>query len=127
MAFDATVTVPVAVSIVSQLVNTSTAFVGIVRPFPRGPEARSDGMARSHLSPAFIINQFGFTKDNVRDLIKAADARTLVITLERPTSPSFFYYCLSANVGSVVERAAPGRGVEYSALIPCRREDHEDR
>ncbi|MCC7281196.1 MAG: ABC transporter substrate-binding protein [Acetobacteraceae bacterium] len=56
-------------------------------------------------SPAFIINQFGFTKDNVRDLIKAADARTLVVRMENPTSPSFFYYCLSANVGSVVEKA----------------------
>ncbi len=29
--------------------------------------------------------------------------------------------------GKVSMRAAPGRGVEYSALIPCRREDHEDR
>jgi peptide/nickel transport system substrate-binding protein len=55
-------------------------------------------------SPAFIINQFGFTKDNAAQLIKAADARTLVITLPAPTSPSFFYYCLSANVGSVVEK-----------------------
>lgn len=56
-------------------------------------------------SPAFIINQFGFTRDNVRERIVARDPRTLVITLENPTSPSFFYYCLSANVGSVVERA----------------------
>lgn len=55
--------------------------------------------------PAFIINQFGFTKDNVRERIVARDARTLVITLENATSPSFFYYCLSANVGSVVEKA----------------------
>ncbi|PZW45029.1 peptide/nickel transport system substrate-binding protein [Humitalea rosea] len=56
-------------------------------------------------SPAFIINQFGFTKDNVARLIRASDPATLVITLEAPTSPSFFLYCLSANVGSVVEKA----------------------
>jgi ABC-type dipeptide transport system, periplasmic component len=54
--------------------------------------------------PAFIINQFGFTKDNVAERIKASDANTLVLTLEEPTSPSFLLYCLSANVGSVVEK-----------------------
>ena len=67
-------------------------------------------------SPAFIINQFGFTKDNVRELIKAADARTLVITLEKPTSPSFLYYCLSANVGSVVEKAQAMKNEKDSDL-----------
>lgn len=56
-------------------------------------------------SPAFIINQFGFTKDNVAAMVTAPDARTLVIALEKPTSPSFLMYCLSANVGAVVERA----------------------
>jgi peptide/nickel transport system substrate-binding protein len=56
-------------------------------------------------SPAFIINQFGFTKDNVAQLITAPDARTLRIQLPEATSPSFFLYCLSANVGAVVERA----------------------
>jgi peptide/nickel transport system substrate-binding protein len=56
-------------------------------------------------TPAFIINQFGFNKDNVARLVTAPDARTLVISLERPTSPSFLMYCLSANVGAVVERA----------------------
>jgi peptide/nickel transport system substrate-binding protein len=54
--------------------------------------------------PAFIINQFGFTKDNAAERIKATDANTLVLTLQEPTSPSFLLYCLSANVGSVVER-----------------------
>lgn len=56
-------------------------------------------------TPAFIINQFGFTKDNVARLVTAPDPRTLVIALEKPTSPSFLMYCLSANVGSIVERA----------------------
>jgi peptide/nickel transport system substrate-binding protein len=56
-------------------------------------------------TPAFIINQFGFTRDNVARLVTAPDARTLVINLERATSPSFLMYCLSANVGGVVERA----------------------
>jgi peptide/nickel transport system substrate-binding protein len=54
--------------------------------------------------PAFIINQFGFTKDNVAERVKAADTHTLVLTLQEPTSPSFLLYCLSANVGSVVDK-----------------------
>jgi peptide/nickel transport system substrate-binding protein len=56
-------------------------------------------------SPAFIINQFGFNKDNAEARIRAADAQTLVLECGQPTSPSFLYYCLSAAVGSVVEKA----------------------
>lgn len=57
-------------------------------------------------TPAFIITQFGFDKDNVTNAIKATDPNTLVITLDKPTSPSFLLYCLSANVGSIVEKKA---------------------
>lgn len=56
-------------------------------------------------TPAFILAQFGFTKDNVEKLIRATDPQTLVIELPAPSSPSFFLNCLSANVGSVVEKA----------------------
>ncbi|WP_159992912.1 ABC transporter substrate-binding protein [Roseomonas sp. 18066] len=56
-------------------------------------------------APAFIINQFGFTKDNAAERIRATDARTLVLTTAEPTAPSFLLYCLSAAVGSVVEKA----------------------
>lgn len=56
-------------------------------------------------SPAFIINQFGFTKDNVDGKITAIDDHTLVLTIAEKQSPSFLFYCLSANVGSVVEKA----------------------
>ncbi|MGG5817685.1 ABC transporter substrate-binding protein [Falsiroseomonas sp. HW251] len=57
-------------------------------------------------APAFIINQFGFTKDNAEQRIRAADPQTLIIECAEATSPSFLYYCLSAAVGSVVEKAA---------------------
>ncbi|EHL96090.1 Tat pathway signal sequence domain protein [Acetobacteraceae bacterium AT-5844] len=56
-------------------------------------------------SPAFIINQFGFNKDNVAERIKATGPRTVVLTLAEATSPSFLLYCLSAAVGSIVEKA----------------------
>jgi peptide/nickel transport system substrate-binding protein len=55
-------------------------------------------------SPAFIINQFGFTKDNVESRIRATGPRTLVVELDGTASPAFALYCLSANVGSVVEK-----------------------
>ncbi|MFT8245025.1 ABC transporter substrate-binding protein [Roseomonas sp. BN140053] len=56
-------------------------------------------------SPAFIINQFGFTKDNVAQMIRATDARTVVLQTGEATAPSFLLYCLSAAVGGVVEKA----------------------
>ncbi len=56
-------------------------------------------------SPAFIINQFGFTKDNVDSKIVATDPSTLSLTIAEKTAPTFVLYCLSANVGSVVEKA----------------------
>ncbi|MGY9047595.1 hypothetical protein P775_11880 [Puniceibacterium antarcticum] len=56
-------------------------------------------------SPAFIITQFGFTPENVVERIRATDAQTLVITTEEPTAIGFLLYCLSANIGSVVEKA----------------------
>ncbi|WP_192456373.1 ABC transporter substrate-binding protein [Musicola keenii] len=55
-------------------------------------------------SPAFIINQFGFTKDNVEQRITAPDAHTLVLNLEKPAAETFLLYCLSAPVGSVVQK-----------------------
>ncbi|WP_347265846.1 ABC transporter substrate-binding protein [Paracoccus sp. (in: a-proteobacteria)] len=56
-------------------------------------------------SPAFIISQFGWTAENVAGLIRATDATTLVLETTAPTSVSFLLYCLSANVGAVVEKA----------------------
>ena len=55
-------------------------------------------------SPAFIITQLGLTKDNVAQNIKAIDPKTVAITIAAKVSPSFVFYCLSANVGNVVEK-----------------------
>ncbi|HZS84031.1 MAG TPA: ABC transporter substrate-binding protein [Stellaceae bacterium] len=54
-------------------------------------------------TPGFILTQFGFTKDNVKDRIKASDPETLVIVTAKQVAPSFLYYCLTANVSSVVD------------------------
>ena len=55
-------------------------------------------------APAFIVNQFGFTKENAAERIRATDDRTLVLSLAEKGSPSFLLYCLSALVGSVVDK-----------------------
>ncbi len=56
-------------------------------------------------TPGFIITQFGFTKDNVEQLIQAKDDYTLEMKLPSVQATSFVLYCLSANVGSVVDKA----------------------
>jgi peptide/nickel transport system substrate-binding protein len=55
-------------------------------------------------SPAFILGQFGFTADNVRDRIKAVDAHTVTIETDQKYAPTFVLYCLTATVGSVVDK-----------------------
>ena len=58
-----------------------------------------------NLAPSFIISQLGFTKDNVEKLIVAKDPRTLELNLPEVWATSFVLFCLSATVGSVVEKA----------------------
>jgi peptide/nickel transport system substrate-binding protein len=54
-------------------------------------------------SPGFILTQFGFTKENAASRIRATDPLTLIIETEKPVAPTFFYNCLTAVVGSVVD------------------------
>ena len=55
-------------------------------------------------TPGFIITQFGFTKDNVEELIRARTTHAGDAAAEVPRRTSFVLYCLSANVGCIVER-----------------------
>jgi peptide/nickel transport system substrate-binding protein len=55
-------------------------------------------------TPAFILTQFGFTADNVDDRIQVVDERTFTVELDKPYAPTFFLYCLTATVGSVVDK-----------------------
>lgn len=54
-------------------------------------------------TPAFILAQFGFNKDNVRDRIRALDDHTLIIFVDKPYAPSFFYYVMKSPVASIVD------------------------
>jgi peptide/nickel transport system substrate-binding protein len=54
------------------------------------------------LTPAFVLDQFGFTKDNVASLIRA-DHDTLVIKTPIKVAPSLLYYILTSSPTSVVD------------------------
>lgn len=54
-------------------------------------------------TPSFILTQFGFTPENVDEVI-TADGDTLTITVDKPYAPSFFYSALTAVVASVVDK-----------------------
>lgn len=56
-------------------------------------------------SPAFILSQFGWTAENVDEMVTAADDGTLVIKLSEPFAPTLVLNALSAGVGAVVEKA----------------------
>ena len=47
------------------------------------------------MNPAFIMNQFGLTKDNVKDKVRVKDPLTVEVELDAPYAPSFFLNCLS--------------------------------
>ena len=54
-------------------------------------------------TPGFILTQFGFSKENVKEKIRATDDQTLVVETGEQVAPTFFYYCLTAVIGGVVD------------------------
>ncbi len=90
---------------------TYTFFLKQDRKFASGALVTADDVAWSlqraaimNKAPGFILGQFGFNKDTAATHIKATDDHTLVMKLAEPLSPTFLLYCLSANVGGVVEK-----------------------
>jgi peptide/nickel transport system substrate-binding protein len=54
-------------------------------------------------SPAFILGQFGLTKDNAKDKIKAS-GNDVVVELDKAYAPTFVLYCMTSTVASVVDK-----------------------
>lgn len=54
-------------------------------------------------TPSFILTQFGFTPDNVEQMIRA-NGDEVLITTDKAYAPSFFYNILTAVVASVVDK-----------------------
>lgn len=55
-------------------------------------------------TPAFILSQFGLTKDNVKDKVKATGPLTLTIETDKSYAPSFVLNCMTANVAAIVDK-----------------------
>ncbi|MDJ0630746.1 MAG: ABC transporter substrate-binding protein [Rhodobacter sp.] len=54
-------------------------------------------------TPSFILTQFGFTPENVEETIKA-EGNTLSITTDKRYATSFVLNCLTATIGSIVDK-----------------------
>jgi peptide/nickel transport system substrate-binding protein len=55
-------------------------------------------------SPAFILTQFGLTKDNVDENAKAVDESTFVFATDQAYAPTFVLNCLTSNPAAVVDK-----------------------
>ncbi len=55
-------------------------------------------------TPAFLLNQFGWTKDNVASLVTAPDSGTVHLKLINAFAPSLVYNVLTSGITSAVEK-----------------------
>jgi peptide/nickel transport system substrate-binding protein len=55
-------------------------------------------------SPAFILGQFGFDKNNVKDKIKQTGPYEMTMEVDKPYAPTFVLYCLTSTVASIVDK-----------------------
>jgi peptide/nickel transport system substrate-binding protein len=55
-------------------------------------------------TPAFILTQFGLSKENVKDKVKQTAALTLTLETDKAYAPTLVFNCLTANVASVVDK-----------------------
>ena len=85
-----------------------------IRPdlkFHSGNPVRAEDVAWSlqrvvklNKTPAFIITQFGWTADNVDELVKVTDDGHVQVTITEDFSPGLVLNALSAGVASVVDK-----------------------
>jgi peptide/nickel transport system substrate-binding protein len=55
-------------------------------------------------TPAFILTQFGLSKDNVETKVKAVDETTVTLETDKAYAPTFVLNCLTANVAAIVDK-----------------------
>ena len=60
-------------------------------------------MVKLNKTPAFILTQFGFTPENVDQMI-TAEGRTLTLRLDKPYAQSFVLNCLAASNAAVIDK-----------------------
>jgi peptide/nickel transport system substrate-binding protein len=54
-------------------------------------------------TPAFILTQFGLSKEQVKARVKATGPLTVTIETDKTYAPTLVYNCLTANIASVVD------------------------
>ena len=54
-------------------------------------------------TPSFIFSQFGWTPENVDQMVRATDDMTVELKIPESLAPSLVLNCLAAGVGSVVD------------------------
>lgn len=75
------------------------------RPLTAGDAAFSlQRVVQLGKTPAFILTQFGWTKQNVTSQITAPDDKTLLVKVDKPYAPELFLKALSSAVAAVVDK-----------------------
>ena len=54
-------------------------------------------------TPAFILNQFGWTAENVDQMV-TADGDTVSLKVDKAYAPTFLYNCLTSGIASIVDK-----------------------
>lgn len=54
-------------------------------------------------TPSFILTQFGFTPENVKDMIKVAGDDQVSVTTDKQYATSFVLNCLTATIAGIVD------------------------
>lgn len=54
-------------------------------------------------TPAFILNQFGWTIENI-DTMVTADGENVILKVDKAYAPTFLYNCLTAGIASIVDK-----------------------
>jgi len=54
--------------------------------------------------PSQLLTQFGFNADNIKERIRASDDFTFVFEMDDAYAETFVLYCLTANVGAIVDQ-----------------------
>ena len=55
-------------------------------------------------TPAFILDQFGLTKDNVDKMVVQTGPMSLDFHMDQAYAPTFVLYCLTSTVGMIVDK-----------------------
>ena len=71
---------------------------------PEDVEFSLERVVKLNKTPAFIVNQFGWTPDTVEQLVEVVDDRHVSVTLTADFSPDLVLNALSAGIASVVDK-----------------------